>query len=139
MADNTVVKEQLTEEMIEAGAQLTAKLDEMGLPMAAALWFFLPDTNEWRLLFASPALSTAGPREVYKTVEEARRVLGDKAAAVPLSVIGLVDANYELVQLLRDAIQTGAGVSRIRFSKNVVNGHFIEDALIYRMAKELPP
>ena len=36
MAENTVVKEQLTEEMIEAGTLLTAKLGEMGLSIAAA-------------------------------------------------------------------------------------------------------
>ena len=133
MAENTVVKEQLTEEMIEAGAQLTAKLGEMGLPIAGAMWYFLPDINEWRLLFASPEVSTVGPRDVYKKVEEARQALGDKAAAAPFSVIGLIDANHELMQLLGIALQTGGGVSRIRFSKNVINGHFVEDALIYRI------
>ena len=133
MAENAVVKEQLTQEMIEAGAQLTAKLEEMGLPVAVAMWFFLPDINEWRLLFASPVLSTAGPRDVYRKVEEARRALGDKAAAAPLSVISLLDENHELVRLLPIALQTGVG-SRLRFSKNVISGHFIEDALIYRIA-----
>jgi len=134
MAENTVVKEQLTEEMIEAGAQLTAKLDEMRLPIAAAMWLFSPDINEWRLLFASPELSTAGPRNVYEKIEEARQALGDKAAAAPLSVIGLIDANHQLVQLLRIAVRTEAGVARVRFSKNVINGQFIEDTLIYRIA-----
>ena len=33
MAENTVVKEQLTSDMIEAGARLTQKLDESGLPI----------------------------------------------------------------------------------------------------------
>lgn len=133
MAENTVVKEQLTGEMIEAGAQLTAQLDELGLPIAAALWFFMPEINEWRLLFASAEVSAAGPRSVYKKIQEARQALGEKVEAVPFSAIGLLDANDQLVQLLRVALQTGGGVSRIRFSKNVINGHFIEDALIYRI------
>jgi len=86
MAEDTVVvaKEQLTEEMIEGGARLTAKLDEMGLPLAVAMWFFFADLNEWRLLLASPDLSTAGPRVIYRRVEDARQALGDRAAAVPL-------------------------------------------------------
>ncbi len=134
MAENTVVKEQLTEEMVEAGAQLTSKLDEMGLPIAAALWFFAPDINEWRLLFASTEVSTKGPRDVYERIQSAIRALGDKASAAPLSVIGVVEADYPLVNLLRIVVQTGAGVSRIRFSKNVINGHFVDDALIYRIA-----
>ena len=134
MAENTVVKEYLTEEMIEAGEALTAKLDEMGLPVAAALWFFRVEDNEWRLLFASAEVSSVGPRSVYKKIQEARQALGPKVEASPFSAIGLLDANDPLVQLLRIALRTEGGVSRIRFSKNVINGHFIEDALIYRIA-----
>ncbi len=133
MAEDTVVKESLTEEMIEAGAQLTAKLDEMGLPIVAAMWLFIPDVNEWRLLFASPEVSSLGPREVYKKIDEAQQSLGEKAVAVPFSVISVTDADNELVGLLRTALRTGPGVARIRFTRNVINGHFIEDALIYRM------
>lgn len=134
MAENTVVKEHLTPEMIEAGARLTAKLDEMGLPIAAALWFFLPDRNEWLFVLASSEVSTAGPRSVYKKIQEARQALGGEVAALPFASITLKDDNDELVRLLRVALRTGGGVSRIRFSKNVINGHFIEDALIYRIA-----
>jgi len=134
MAENTVVKEQLTEEMVEAGAQLTAKLDEMGSPIAAALWFFLPDINEWRLLFASTEVSVKGPRDVYEKIQGAIQSVGDKASAAPLSVIGVVDADHPLVSLLRTALRTGGGISRIRFSRNVIDGHFIDDALIYRIA-----
>ncbi len=45
-----------------------------------------------------------------------------------------MDADADLVRLLRVALKTGGGLSRIRFSKNVINGHFIDDALIYRVA-----
>src|SRR3989304_3510900 len=128
MAENTVVKEYLTEEMIEAGAKLTAKLKEMGLPIAAAMWFFTPEINEWRLLFASTEVSTEGPLSVYRKVQEAQDALGEEVAAAPFAVIKVLDANHQLVQLLRVALKTEGGVSRIRFSKNVINGHFIEDA-----------
>jgi hypothetical protein len=134
MAENTVVKEQLTDAMIEAGAHLTEKLDELGLPVPVAMWFFMPEINEWRLLFASPKVSTDGSLQVYKLIQEALKTLGGEAERIPLSAISLIDTNHELVQLLKIALQTGAGVSRVRFSRNVINGHFIEDALIYRSA-----
>jgi hypothetical protein len=134
MAENTVVKDQLTDAMVDAGAELTRKLEEIGLPATAALWLFVADMNEWRLFFALPQVSAQGPREVYERIRLALEELGGKASAAPLSVIGLLDENAELVKLLRIAIHTGAGIGRIRFSKNVINGHFIEDALIYRVA-----
>lgn len=133
MAENTVVKEQLTDAMIQAGAELTRKLDEIGLPIVAALWLFDTEVNEWRLLFASPAVSTQGPLQVYERIQHALQQLGDKAAAAPLSVIGLLDEHAELVKRLRNTMTTGPGIGRRRFSKNVLNGHFIEDALIYRV------
>jgi hypothetical protein len=49
-------------------------------------------------------------------------------------MIGVLDAEADLVRLLKAAVGTGPGISRIRFSKNVINGHFIDDALIYRAA-----
>jgi hypothetical protein len=134
MAENAVVKEQLTDAMVEAGAELTRKLEESGMQTTAALWLFDPEINEWRLVFASPEVSAEGPRKVYERIRLALEELGDKASAAPFSVIRLLDPNAELVKLLKTAVRTGSGVGRIRFSKNVINGHFIDDALIYRVA-----
>lgn len=92
MAENAVVKEQLTGAMIDAGAELTTKLDEIGLPVTAAFWLFVPEVNEWRLMVASPEVSTKGPRDVYEKIRQAIGQLGARAAAVPLSVVGLLDA-----------------------------------------------
>lgn len=136
MAENTVVKEQLTDAMIEAGAALTRKLDGAGIGITAAFWLFDPDLNEWRLLFASPDVSSKGPRDVYAKIRRAIDELGEQASAVPLSVIKLLDSEADLVRLIRTAVGTGPGpvISRIRFSKNVIAGRFIDDALIYRAA-----
>jgi hypothetical protein len=134
VAEGAVVKEQLTGLMIDAGAELTKKLNESGVPVTTALWLFEPELNEWRLLFASPEVDTKGPRDVYERIRQAIDQLGDKASLVPLSVIGLLDANADLVRLLKVGAPTGPGVKRIRFSKNVINGRCIDDALIYRIA-----
>jgi hypothetical protein len=135
MAENEMVKEQLTEAMIEAGAELTVKLDEAGLPVTAALWFFIPEINEWRLLFASPEVSSKGPRKVYEQIQGAIEALGTKGDSVPLSIVGVLDADADLARSLKIAVRTaGHGVNKIRFSKNLINGQFIDDALIYRAA-----
>ena len=133
MVEETVVKEQLTETMIRSGAELTEKLDSMGLPLAAAMWFFVPEVNEWRLFFASPEVDALGPRSVYKKIQDAVAALGGETP-IPLSMIGVLDAEADVVHLLQAVVRTGPDINRIRFSKNVINGHFINDALIYRVA-----
>jgi hypothetical protein len=134
MAEDAVVRDQLTEGMIEAGARLTSKLDEIGLPVTAAFWFLEPDLNEWRLLFASQEVNAHGPRAVYERIGRAVDELGATSATVPLSNIGVLDADADLVRLLKEAARNGTGGGRVRFSKSAVNGHFIDDALIYRAA-----
>jgi len=134
MAENTVVKDQLTSAMVEAGAELASKLDEMGVATTAALWLFEPELNEWRLVFASTEVATRGPREIYEKIRLAISQLKEKATAVPLSAVVLMDADADLIRLLRVALKTDGGINRIRFSKNVINGHFIDDALIYRIS-----
>lgn len=132
MVENTVVKDQLTEAMVDSGAELTRKLDELGLAICAAFWYFMPEINEWRLLFASPEVSERGPRGVYEKIQLALEQLGERAAAAPLSAIGLLDQNADLVKALRTVIRAGNGIGRLRISKNAALGHFIDDALIYR-------
>jgi len=36
-------------------------------------------------------------------------------------------------ELIRKVIGTGGSIQGIRFSQNAINGHFIEDAYIYRI------
>ena len=60
----------------EAGARLTQKLDESGLPIQVGMWFFMPEINEWRLLYASPEVLERGSRVVYEQIHEARKALG---------------------------------------------------------------
>ena len=135
MAEDTVVvlKEQLTDEMVEAGAQLTQKLVDMGLPISVAMWFFVTESNQWRLLFASP-LDTEGPLAVYTKIQEAQKALGPDAKQVPFTSIGLRQTNERLVKALQSKVPTGTGLARVRLCGNAIDGHYIDDALIYRSA-----
>ena len=128
-----MVKEQLTPEMINIGENLLKSLDAIGLPITAAMWLFDPETNEWRLKFSSPFSSTIGRREVYRKIAEARNSIGLSSDEFPLDTVGLLDSSDRIVGLLQQAVKTGPGISRIRFSRNAINGHFIDDALIYRI------
>ena len=52
---------------------------------------------------------------------------------VSLSDISVVENTDPLVTLLRTAVKTGMGIAGLRFSRNTINGHFIEDAYLYRV------
>ena len=135
MAEEYVVKEQLTQEMIEAGVQVTLKLDEIGLPVTAALWFLDDERYRWKMIVASPDTSTKGPFYVLTRIEEALDLLGSAVSSeVPFSVMSAKSPTDSPIRWLREELQTGNDISRIRFRKRVAAGHIIEDALIYRMS-----
>jgi len=134
MVEGALVKEHLTDAMIEAGAALTEELERLGLSVSTAFWFYVPELNEWRLLFATSEATNEGPLSVYGKIRSALGRLGTMAREVPLSVVRVLEPEEELVRVLNEALSTGPGIHRIRFSKNVLDGHFIDDALVYRAA-----
>lgn len=133
MAEETLVRESLTEEMIRAGEELTKKLDESASPVTAAFWFYVAEENHWRLIFASPLVAKKGPKAGYDAVAEALAALRRNYTA--LRYISVVEPGNPLVQLLASAVSTGPGMTGIRFSQNTVNGKFIDDAYLYRLTR----
>ena len=132
MAEETLVKEALTEEMIKAGASVVADLDRRQFLVDAALWLYLSNQNQWRLLLATPEVHLDGPRKAYKKLLQALR--NSAVHGMSLQDVAVVDSRDPLVQLFRAAIRTDRTVGGIRFTRNTINGQFIEDAYIYRMA-----
>lgn len=133
MAQDLLVGEQLTQEMIAAGELLLKALDESSVEVKAAFWLLLGDQQTWRLMIASPAVRALGPREVYRKVAAVVKRLPPAAQPIGIKDISVLEDTHNWVQLMRAFIRTGAGISRIRVSGNVVNGQLIEDALLYRV------
>lgn len=133
MAEESLVKPDLTTEMIDAGRRLLEFLDRQKFRARACFWFYFPDSDRWRFVVASPEVRVRGPHAGYRKVQAlARRVPGAADLFAPGDVTVVKD-NDPLVVLLPKAISTGPGISGIRFTSNSVNGRFIDDAYIYRL------
>lgn len=132
MVEEVVVTESLSSKMIEAGAELVRRLDQMHFDVRSALWLYVSEVGTWRLIIASPEVKRGGPRNAYKKVQSALGEIQNEPK-VGLEHISVVDSHDPLVSLLRTALTTGPRISGVRFSRNTINGHFIEDAYIYRV------
>jgi hypothetical protein len=129
-------KPTLVDADMKAGEALLKKLDKIKFDVKAAFWFYMPDSEEWRLIFASPAVDKKGPKEAYEKVQSQLPELQQELEQdyeLSLQNISLVSPNDDLVKLLKTAIKTGPSISHIRFARNVINNVFIEDAYIYRV------
>ena len=129
MGERIVVKEQLTEEMIEAGAALIEKMDTAGVRINLALWWFDLEVAEWQLVFSTPEA------DIYEYIHQAEKEIGDKAKAIPSMSYYCWLPGSEMAQAFRASVQTGPGIHRTRFRKEYVGpGYFVQDSLIYRSA-----
>jgi hypothetical protein len=135
MAEETLVKEALTEDMIAAGADLTRSLDRAHWPVVASLWLFEPETNQWRLILASPAVADEGPLAAYRHVNQALRSSSSKLSLDAVSVVAPSDS---LVQVLTSAYRTDSGMEGRRVFRTAINGHFVDDAYVYRLPPVAP-
>jgi hypothetical protein len=131
MAEETLVKEMLTDEMKKAGAELTRKLDEAKWPVTASFWYFVSDDNQWKLIVASPKLESEGPRQSYEAISNAGSTLREYFGG--LEFISVVTPKNDVVRTLALALNTGPTITGIRFSKNMIDGHYIDDAYVYRV------
>ncbi|CAN2047251.1 hypothetical protein GMMP1_450001 [Candidatus Magnetomoraceae bacterium gMMP-1] len=56
---------------------------------------------------------------------------------IELQDIQVVDVSHHVISLIQMMINTGKNIFGIRFSKNAINGKYIDDAFIYRMQSKL--
>jgi hypothetical protein len=129
VAQELLVIQQLTEEMIKAGGDLVRLLDSRRFLVRAALWLYSSEKSEWRLVLATPEARIEGPKRIYKRLQSA---LAKEGSSLPLSALTVVDTQDTLIQSLGSVMRVD-GVSGNRFSRNTINGRYIEDAYIYRL------
>ena len=134
MAEEAVVKEALTEEMKNDGAALTRALDESGWPVVASFWYFESDYNRWKLMLASPRVSSDGAKEAYGTVIRALDALHQPRSNV--NHITVIAPDHPIVRALASEVQTGWTIGGKLHTARAIKGRFIEDAYLYRMTSE---
>lgn len=134
MGKATLVSQELEGEskLISDGARLIESLDKSGFQVVAALWLYLSESDEWRLIIASPAEIVKGPRQAYIDIQS---VLSNTLPSIeiPLQDISVVSPGDRLIQSLTGLISTGPGIGGLRIQNSVFNNQFIEDAYIYRI------
>lgn len=62
MAEDVLVKEQLTSDMIAAGGELTKRLQaDKDFGLLCSLWLYNSESSRWKLAVASPIVESSGP------------------------------------------------------------------------------
>ncbi len=152
MAEETVVKETLSQATLAKGWELTQRLIEAGLNVRASLWLYNEERNSWRLMIGLPNVKKTGPRKAYEQIRAVMSktrstgitpvVTGSQQSPVTafaynsdLSLwdISVIDSKDPFLTALRKGLGTGKKVEGSRVHRNMINRVYIDDAYIYRL------
>ncbi|MFD2618592.1 hypothetical protein [Terrilactibacillus laevilacticus] len=123
----------LVEQDLKNGEKLIRKLDELKFTVHSALWLYIPESDIYRLLIATPLVDELGPQEVYRKIKSTIDMIGEPFE-ISLQSITAISPKNELIKTLGMLIKTDANkISGIRFTRNTINNIYIEDSYIYRI------
>ncbi len=139
MAQEIVVKEPLTKEMVETGRDMTRRLLEKGFELVCSLWLYNDESGRWRLVLASPIVDREGPRRAYERIQEILQEnwemdiwLRDISALSPSDPIILAVRTLGKIELPGPNYdKTPRADVRRRFTLSSSSNVFIEDAYVY--------
>ena len=131
MAEDTVVKEYLSKEMIEAGEGLVRELDRRQWPVEDALWLYDSENNRWKLVISSPRVDTDGPLRSYEIIRDSLQQVPQAIGAISFFDVAVRSPTDRLIDAIGRERNTGPGFQRHRF-RGAVGGQFVDDALLYR-------
>jgi len=121
---------------MEAGERLIRKIEQVGGEVPGALWIHNPDIHEWRLFLAMPAIDAHGPAAGAELVSQAIALLRAEGDHVMTrQMVSSVSVLHDAIWQFASAVGTGNDLQRLRIQGMRINGHVIEDVLIYRLHK----
>lgn len=124
----------LVEKSIQDGQNLVLSLEEAGLEPKAALWYFNPELETWKLMIMLPVMDSGHHQQAYKLVERTR-VSAQPQVAISLNDIILQSSHSPLVGAVRRAMRSLPSRARegFHYIGDTVNNQFIGDVYIYRV------
>lgn len=118
--------------LVKTGHALVDALSRAGIEPRAAVWVYNADTDIWRLWIVPPA-SIADKREFYRRVSEVISQNRDQLGLLDPSDIEFTKATHPAMSALARFARV-EGKSDVRIKDNMLNGFFLSDGIILKLA-----
>ena len=124
-------KKVLVRELIDEGQRLLEALGRNRLPITSALWHYLPDSLEWRLVIVSSAVDQNGPMAAYGQVQRALGLIG--ALRLALSDIVVIGPHSQDYQVLLEVVGAPGRFTGTAPPAPALHNVVFEDDYIYQI------
>jgi hypothetical protein len=117
---------------VTAAQRLVALLDSEGLAPRAALWVYEANRESWRLWIVPPK-GMVDKRAFYLQLAKLFAARSEELPGLDLGEVQFMTDDHPAIVGLGRVVKI-TGVSDARLSNNVVDGYFIPEAIVIRMA-----
>jgi hypothetical protein len=117
---------------IEKGGKILEILDDAGLKVSVALWAFLPDYEDWRLILSGRKFDAAGLKGPYRLFHETLDAAGFTFEETP--IVGIFRNTDPFIRSLRKSFGKTKSVTGMRLGGRTFGDRFVEDAYAYRIS-----
>ncbi|MEK6284894.1 MAG: hypothetical protein AABO57_04065 [Acidobacteriota bacterium] len=114
------------------GKHRAAFVGRSDVRVRAAFWWYFPESQEWRLVIATPLVDEVGPLSAYGRVQAELSVISPPLT-LSLQNISLISPKDERVKAFKKQLKIAPDPVGVRFTRSALNGTYIEDAYVYRL------
>jgi hypothetical protein len=117
---------------IDRSAELLDVLDKAKLKVSVALWAYLSEYEEWRLVLSGRQFDSAGIREGYLLLHATLDPAGFTPRNTPnVMIIPMTDP---FIRELRRLFGKSKSVEGMRLGGQLIGDRFLEDAYVHRIS-----
>jgi len=117
---------------IDRGSELLQILDRAKLRVYVALWVFLSEYEDWRLVIAGPQFDTRDPRDAYRLIHESLAAAGFTPQKTPPILI--LPTSDPFIRKLRRLFGKTKSVEGMRLGGQMIGDRFVQDAYVYQVS-----
>jgi hypothetical protein len=114
------------------GSELLDALERANLKVRVALWMFLSEYEDWRLVVSARQFDSLDPRDAYRLLNDTLAAAGFTPEKTPPILI-LPMADPSIKELRRVFLKT-KGVEGMRLGGQMIGDRFVQDAYVYRIS-----
>lgn len=116
---------------ISRGSELLDILDRAKVKISVALWVFLAEYEDWRLVVSSRQFDSPDPRDAYSLLHETLAAAGLPPHKIPVLLI--LPTSDPFIKELRRLFGKTRSVGGMRLGGQMIGGRFVQDAYVYRI------
>ncbi len=117
---------------VNRGSEVLEILDRAKLKVSVALWMFLSEYEDWRLVIAGRQLNSSDPRESYRLFHESLAAAEfSRHKTPPVLILPMSDP---FVRELRRIFGKSKSVEGMRLGGQMIGDRFVSDAYVYRIS-----